>query len=315
MAKSKRRIIWAVDPFEEKNETRTHLLETLRGLQGQNTIEPVYVLSPDEYDLTVEFSTTWLKQIRPNAEKVLSAYLEDIKKETHLSAFANPTVIVEKRPSLTRAVSTLATYAKRKKADTILVGTHAKRGLSRLFLGSFAETLLLHSRIPVLVVGPHSEDSHISGKSSRILFSTDFGPASFPTFKRVIALAKSNGSKVTLFHCLPHPVEPLVQSGVYLIGGGLLSFPEFSTLDEKRKYQIAKKYVSAAKKLGVVVDIGFNPGRGNTALSIVKKAQEEKADLIAMAAESGAVSAALIGSITRQVVRTAPCPVWVMRAP
>ena len=38
------------------------------------------------------------------------------------------------------------------------------------------------------------------------------------------------------------------------------------------------------------------------------------ADLIAMPAQSGAVASTLIGSYTRQIVRNAICPVWVLKA-
>jgi nucleotide-binding universal stress UspA family protein len=37
-------------------------------------------------------------------------------------------------------------------ADLIVCGTHGRRGISRMFMGSVAENLLRHSPIPVLVV-------------------------------------------------------------------------------------------------------------------------------------------------------------------
>jgi nucleotide-binding universal stress UspA family protein len=237
-----------------------------------------------------------------------------------ISGLSRPKVIVEKRPSLTLSVRALLAYAKRQRADTIVVGTHARSGIARLLLGSFAETLLLHSTIPVLVVGPHVETSLSTRKRSRILFSTDFGPSAYPTFKKVVALARAQQSvtnpsaKITLFHCLPHPTEPIVRSGVYLLGGGYVSFPDYMTDEEQRKRKLAEEYVKAAKKMGVTVEIGLNPGHDGTAHAIVQEALAENANLIAMAAESGRVSAALIGSVTRQVVRTANCPVWVLRA-
>jgi nucleotide-binding universal stress UspA family protein len=47
--------------------------------------------------------------------------------------------------------------------------------------------------------------------------------------------------------------------------------------------------------------------------SILIHAKEKKAKFIIMAAESGPVASALLGSITRQILRTAPCPVLVCR--
>ena len=315
MSKSKltsaQRIIWAIDPFEEKCGTSSHVISALQEFSSRGArIEPIYVLRPNEYDIDVGISMPWLKQIRPATQKVLEQYLKRVK----IPGLENPKVIIEKRPSLTRAVLSLAAYAKRNKSNMILVGTHAKKGLSRLFLGSFAETLLLHSEVPVLVVGPHAEVPHPDPKAESILFSTDFGQSSYSTFKGVLLLAKARDAKVTLFHCLPHPVEPFFQSGMLLIGGSYLSLPDFLTQDEQRKRKVALRYIGLAKKRGVEVELIFNAGHGSTAQAIVDQAQREKSSLIAMAAKSGAVSAALVGSVTRQVVRGAPCPVWVLRA-
>lgn len=43
-------------------------------------------------------------------------------------------------------------YAESVDADLILAGTHGRRGVSRLFLGSVAERLVRHARCPVLTV-------------------------------------------------------------------------------------------------------------------------------------------------------------------
>ncbi|MBV8490658.1 MAG: universal stress protein [Candidatus Eremiobacteraeota bacterium] len=43
-------------------------------------------------------------------------------------------------------------YAKRQKADAIVMGTHGRTGLRRLFLGSVAESVLRETTCPVIVV-------------------------------------------------------------------------------------------------------------------------------------------------------------------
>ncbi len=311
------RIIWSVDPFEKRSEPGAHVIQVLQGLSSRGAwVEPVYVLSPNEYHMDLEFSASWIKEAGATAERVLRQYLKDVK----IPGLAEPRVIVERRPTLKRAIHALTAHAKLEKADLIVAGTHGRRALSRFFIGSFAETLVLYSKIPVLVVGPYYQGmrSRVEveevEKNQRILFSTDFGAASYPTFKKVVALAKARDAKVTLYHCLFHPIEPALQFSAYLLGGGALAFPDLITREEERKRKLAIRYVAFAKRHGIEVEIRMETGNGSTAQAIVDRAQAEKADLIAMAAESGAVAAALIGSVTRQVVRTAPCPVWVMRA-
>jgi len=46
----------------------------------------------------------------------------------------------------------LLSEAKRRKADVIVLGTHGRRGLRRLLLGSDAEMVMRESRVPVLLV-------------------------------------------------------------------------------------------------------------------------------------------------------------------
>lgn len=42
--------------------------------------------------------------------------------------------------------------ARNHKADMIIMGTHGRKGLSHLFIGSVAENIVRHSTIPVLVI-------------------------------------------------------------------------------------------------------------------------------------------------------------------
>ena len=47
----------------------------------------------------------------------------------------------------------LIRYAEKERMDIIIMGTHGKKGLDRLLLGSVAENLVRHSKVPVMVVG------------------------------------------------------------------------------------------------------------------------------------------------------------------
>jgi len=60
------------------------------------------------------------------------------------------TLLVESRG---RSVAeTILAQARRQKADLIVLGTHGRRGLRRVLLGSDAENVLRDARIPVLLV-------------------------------------------------------------------------------------------------------------------------------------------------------------------
>jgi nucleotide-binding universal stress UspA family protein len=51
-----------------------------------------------------------------------------------------------------RAASVIAEVAEREKADLIVVGRRGRGGVSELLLGSASHELVLHSKLPVLVV-------------------------------------------------------------------------------------------------------------------------------------------------------------------
>jgi len=51
-----------------------------------------------------------------------------------------------------RVADTIVKQAKRLRADLIVMGTHGRRGVKRALLGSDAELVVRHSRVPVLLV-------------------------------------------------------------------------------------------------------------------------------------------------------------------
>jgi len=61
-------------------------------------------------------------------------------------------VAIERRLEIGEPASTILDMAKELNADMIVMGTHGKRGLERLLLGSVAEQILRRSECPVLIV-------------------------------------------------------------------------------------------------------------------------------------------------------------------
>ena len=59
-------------------------------------------------------------------------------------------VLIEEGPG--RICDHVAEQARRAKADLIVVGSHGRRGIGRMLLGSDAEQIVRHAPVPVLVV-------------------------------------------------------------------------------------------------------------------------------------------------------------------
>jgi len=303
-----KKCVWAVDAFEEKSKKQREFIQFLKEWTKKlrSTLEPVYVLNSEGLNFPGETFSPMLKQFQPAAEKSLGQFLKAIK----LPKISRPKVLVQDQPSITSSVKSLLNYSDRVKADVILVNTHARHGLPRLILGSFAESLLLHSEIPVLVMGPEIHSFHFG----KILFPTDFTPGSIKLYKRVLELAKQFDSKVIIYHRETQPAQPILQSGVFLLGGGWVPFPEFLTQAEEEKRKISQKWVKLAHEEGVRVECYFDASSiDGIADGILQYAKRNKIGLIAMAAQSGPVAATLLGSITRKVVRRAQAGVLVIK--
>ncbi len=84
-------------------------------------------------------------------------------------------------------------------ADLLVVGTHARQGVAKLFFGSSAEQISRQADCPVLTFGPYSDDRawfETSATQLTFLFATDFGPASLHGLPQAIAAANQFRAKL-----------------------------------------------------------------------------------------------------------------------
>jgi len=91
-------------------------------------------------------------------------------------------------------------------ADLLVVGTHGRHGIAKLFFGSIAEQIFRQAECPVLTFGPHCDNRPWFGMSSThrtFLFATDFGPASLHGLPQAIAAANQFGAKLAFLSIIP----------------------------------------------------------------------------------------------------------------
>jgi nucleotide-binding universal stress UspA family protein len=90
--------------------------------------------------------------------------------------------------------------------ELVVIGTHGRRGLGKLLLGSVAEHIFRHAGCLVLTVGPGSlQDSPVgSARAIRpFLFATDFSGPSLHALPYAISSANHFGTKLVLLHVVP----------------------------------------------------------------------------------------------------------------
>jgi nucleotide-binding universal stress UspA family protein len=137
-----KRILVPTD-FGEPAQRALEIAIELAGKLGASvTLLHVYpIVFPVSYDEEL----TWpLEQIEKAAGKTLEAHLAKAKQRN-----ASCEAILKAGSAAVEIVS----VARQLKADLIVMGTHGRRGVSHLMLGSVAERVVRTAPVPVLTVG------------------------------------------------------------------------------------------------------------------------------------------------------------------
>jgi nucleotide-binding universal stress UspA family protein len=203
--------------------------------------------------------------------------------------------------TIRQAAKALADYARDTRADLIAVCTHGRSGLPRLIHGSFAETLLHLSPVPLLVSNPSVK---LSGPLHQIIYPTDFSECSRYLFPIVLDLARALGASVRLFHTLDETTPP--ESPVsYWWAEQIFRDAEARAEEWKQladdwevelRYQIMTRYRPLAETL-------------------LEQAEREPGGLICVSCGSGQWRATVVGSTTHELMRHSRLPVLVMPLP
>lgn len=302
---TKRLAVWAINPFEVETRPGSAVideLETWLGATG-TAVQPVHVLGVPAAVLSPDAHGSWSEPYLAATEKETAEYLNGIG----LPQLLQPKVLLHHGGTAEGAARVLLDYAQEVGAAWILVSSKGRSGLRRLALGSFAESLILTSPVPVWVFG-HGNPAVLDPR--RIIFSTDFSEMSRAAFNRVLDQASKLGARVTLFHCVNFPDGALSNLGMM---GMTPYIPPEDYLSGQMEFarKSAADWIKDAAQLGVQVDFVVKEVVPNIDKSILQEAEAIGAGVIALASHSGRVSAAILGSHARQVVRHSDRPVWV----
>lgn len=298
------KVAWAVDAFPDKADLQSRAGKAIQGfVQALGAkVEPVWVMRMDPEVMLIPETPQSRKSRMATADQNVKTLVKSIGGKGFLpTRFLHCDV-----PSVKATVRTLLRFADKDGCDLIAVATHARQGASRLFLGSFAETLILESPIPVLITNAKSP---VVGKVKHILFATDFSDESREAYEQVLGIAKQIGADVLLFHQLENPYP--IAAYPYLAP----VIPQ-ETLEEIRaaRQKAGEAWVAAAAQQKVRAKLHLSTTQGDVAKKIVSAAAKLKSCVIAMASQSGPVSAVILGSLTRRVLRTASTPLLILHS-
>jgi nucleotide-binding universal stress UspA family protein len=199
-----------------------------------------------------------------------------------------------------------------KQIDLVVVGTHGRRGLEKVLLGSVAEEVFRDAHCPVLTVGPHSYREgrlDMTGEIQTYLFATDFSEVSLRALPLAASLANQTKARLTLLHVVPEAPAPQISS--WYTSSEIMSLRENTRMTCVRRLQQLVPCDEEAP-----IDAEFVVQFGIPSEKILQVALDRGANLIIL----GLRRASLAGTIshmprttTYEIVCGAGCPVLTVR--
>ena len=197
-------------------------------------------------------------------------------------------------------------------ADLLVIGTHGRTGVERLFLGSVTEKVLRKARCPVLTVPKRLPDAVPARPVlyERILCPIDFSESSLCALRYAVSLAQKGKGHLTVLHVVAHEIENSADRAVLAHGTGTTITDFLRARDEtlRRRLHEAVAGIDESGNIESVMTHG-KPWR-----EILRIATDRHSDLIVMGVRGrSAVDLLFFGSTAHHVVRAASCPVLTLR--
>jgi len=181
----------------------------------------------------------------------------------------------------------------RNEIDLLVLATHGRTGLARIFGGSVAEDIFRNVPCPVLTIGPGVKDPNVEKFNiQKILLATDFDPHSAaPAYS--VWLANDFKAELTVANVMHGRTEE----------------PNLAALAAKFKSMLPENLELWTKP-------GFATEYGNPADGILAIADDVKPDLIVLGArhpEPAELNSHILWATAGRMVSEAKCPVLTVR--
>jgi len=199
-----------------------------------------------------------------------------------------------------RVADELARIIEEQNIDLLILGTHGRRGVRKLFLGSVAEETFRRASCPVLSVGPGvSCEPDPEARFRHILFATNFTHDSLAAVPYAISFAEEDEAVLTLLHFVEPPAGNVPASGNFLLHrlDDLIPADAHPRCHCQSQVEIGEPFVSPAQ-------------------GILDFAELREVDLIVLGVRAVRGSLGFmthLSTVTAQVLTQARCPVLTVR--
>lgn len=207
----------------------------------------------------------------------------------------------------------LAALVEVKHIDLIVQGSHGRRGLKKLVLGSTAEQVIRMATCPVLTIGPHAGCGAKQASLGPIVFATDFSSSSHRALHDAASLARANHVRLILLHAVPPSME-VPPATVEAIPVNPAITAELITIALENARRRMKELISSEKLDDLDIETIVEGGPPED--MILAAAENKKASLIVMGAHRAwmrSVVGHLPWATATAILCEAPCPVMTVR--
>lgn len=201
--------------------------------------------------------------------------------------------------------------------DLVVMTTHGRGGLARLWLGSVADQLVRQSTVPIILLRPRADEPPAAlPECWRILIPLDGSALAERVLEHALVFGQLFRAEYTLLHVTsPFILAPPLIADVH----GNIPEPEDRIEMVRRRGEAAERYLSdLAERLaaeGHDVATRVVCAR-QSAAGILEDARAHATDLVALATHGRAGMARLmIGSVADKVLRGAETPLLLYRPP
>ncbi len=192
--------------------------------------------------------------------------------------------------------------------DLLVMGSHGRSGLNRVFLGSVTERVIRQPVCPTMIVPPGAgpAEAHRPVPFTRILCPVDFSESSQRALTYAIAMAEESDARLTALHVIEIPPEWRERR---LFSN--VNVDQIRAAAEAASLRQLRGLIPDEARTYCTVETAVQEGAAHK--EIVKLAAERSVDVIVVGRHGhGSFGAKLSGSTAARVIRAAPSPVIVV---
>lgn len=242
--------------------------------------------------------------------KDLGSFRKELEERNAVSADALDAVPVKE--VVRRDVSpgpAILNYAAEAGIDLIALGTHGRRGPSRILLGSVAEEVVRQAEQPVLTVrGKGDASSSTPDAIDRILVPVDFSDYSRDALRHAKEWASLHDASIDVLHVVGQDLHP-----AFYVGGVESVYDVEPDIEQK---VLDKLDSFVAETGGPVPEVRSHVrvSKG-VASNIVEFVEENAIDLVSTSTHGRTgLDRFLLGSVAEKIVRHVRCPVLTVKS-